>query len=275
MQISKYQRDSFRQTVLKHYNRSARHELPWRQPEADGTFDAYKIWVSELMLQQTQVTRVAPKYLEFLQKFPAVEALAKAPLSEVIITWQGLGYNRRAKFLWQAANELLQHNNGAVPSTFDELVALPGIGPNTAGAILAYVYNQPAIFIETNIRTVYFHHFFQQVNSVSDKEIAAVLGQTMDHQNPREFYWALMDYGTFLKQQGHGRISQSKHYAKQTAFEGSVRQIRGHTLRLLAERPLTGPELLKLLNDDRAATVVKQLLQEKLIAVDDNGYRLA
>lgn len=275
MQPDEDQTASFRQTVWAHYDRSARHELPWRQPEADGTFDPYKIWVSELMLQQTQVTRVIPKYLAFLQSFPTLKALAKVQLSEVLIAWQGLGYNRRAKFLWQAANDVLQQSSGVVPSTLEELTALPGIGPNTAGAILAYAYNQPVIFVETNIRTVYFHHFFQSKAAVADKEIEDLLRQTIDQQNPREFYWALMDYGTYLKRQGHGKISQSKHYKKQSMFEGSVRQIRGRVLRLLAERSHTRSELMALLGDSRAPAVVKQLLHEKLIVLDEHGYRLA
>jgi A/G-specific adenine glycosylase len=249
--------------------------LAWRQPEADGTFDPYKIWVSELMLQQTQVGRVIPKYVAFLHDFPTLEKLASAPLSEVLIAWQGLGYNRRAKFLWQAAQEIVRNGEGVFPSTLAGLMALPGIGQNTAGAILAYAFNRPAIFVETNIRTVYFHHFFQDREAVSDKEITELLEQTIDKQNPREFYWALMDYGTYLKQQGHGKISRSRHYKKQSAFEGSVRQIRGRVLRALAKRPHTGPELLALLDDSRAPAVLTQLQQEKLITAGEHGFRLA
>ncbi|CAN5421154.1 endonuclease III [soil metagenome] len=227
------------------------------------------------MLQQTQVSRVIPKYVAFLHDFPTVETLANAPLSEVLIAWQGLGYNRRAKFLWQAAQEIMRNGEGAFPSTLTGLMTLPGIGQNTAGAILAYAFNEPAIFVETNIRTVYFHHFFQDREAVSDREITELLEQTIDKQNPREFYWALMDYGTSLKQQGHGKISKSSHYKKQSVFEGSVRQIRGRALRALAKRPYARSELLALLDDTRAPAVLMQLQQEKLITTDEHGFRLA
>lgn len=264
------------------YDRHGRHELPWRQPEADGTFDPYKIWVSELMLQQTQVNRVIPKYEAFLRQFPDVSTLATANLGEVLVAWQGLGYNRRAQYLWLAARQLVEAHDGTVPSTLAELEALPGIGCNTAGAILAYAYNQPAIFVETNVRTVYFHHFFKDQQSVTDKELISLIKQTVPTEQGnttdlsyRDFYWALMDYGSYLKRQGHGNINQSKHYAKQSKFEGSARQVRGRALRVLAQGPMSRDDMLAALADERGTQVIEALEREGMISRTGETYRLA
>jgi A/G-specific adenine glycosylase len=132
MELSKRQKAEFLEILWKFYAQSGRGSLPWRQPEPDDSFDPYKIMVSELMLQQTQVARVIPKYQSFLEQFPDVQSLAMADLSDVLRVWQGLGYNRRAKFLWQAAGAIDVLGN--FPTTYEELVKLPGIGSNTAGA---------------------------------------------------------------------------------------------------------------------------------------------
>jgi A/G-specific adenine glycosylase len=165
MELSNQARQEFLEALWEHYARVGRGALPWRQPEGDGSFDPYKVMVSELMLQQTQVNRVIPKYTEFLQRFPTVQALSAAELGDVLRAWQGLGYNRRAKFLWQAAQQIDQL--GQFPNTLQDLVKLSGIGVNTAGAILAYAFNQPAVFVETNIRTVYTHHFFEDRTDIA------------------------------------------------------------------------------------------------------------
>lgn len=274
MKLTETQVADFQQAVLAHYDQHARHSLPWRIPEADGSFDAYKIWVSELMLQQTQVGRVIPKYEAFLARFPTVQTLAAAELGEVLIAWQGLGYNRRAKFLWQAAQQVVQHHGGEVPATLAELVSLPGIGHNTAGAILAYAFNQPVVFVETNIRTVYFHHFFNDETDISDKQLLPLIEQTMTTE-PRDFYWALMDYGSYLKKQGQGKIAKSKHYSKQSAFEGSARQLRGRVLRLLAGGPMPAAELAEILADTRSEQIIEQLKQEGFIRKTGQDYQLA
>lgn len=228
--------------------------------------------VSEIMLQQTQAERVIPKYHQFLQMFPDVGALARAPLRDVLHVWQGLGYNRRAKFLWEAAKEITQR--GGFPCTIATLIELPGIGINTAGAIMAYAYNQPVIFIETNVRTVYIYHFFEGAEQVTDKDIADLVENTIDHHTPREFYWAVMDYGTHLKKQ-HGNISRlSSTYKKQSAFHGSKRQIRGAVIRMLTEKPHTLTELEVAISDDRLDEVIGDLLAEKLIQNTDDSYHL-
>jgi A/G-specific adenine glycosylase len=265
----------FNEILMQYYADYGRHDLPWRQPEPDGQFDPYKIMVSELMLQQTQVARVIPKFNEFLINFPSVAALATASLGDVLIAWSGLGYNRRAKFLWQAAQAITAAHNGRFPQTLAELVTLPGVGKNTAGAILAYAYNQPVLFLETNIRTVYIHHFFHNQTDVPDVAMLEVLNDTLDHTNPREFYWALMDYGTYLKKTVGNLSRHAKGYAKQSRFEGSRRQIRGQVLKLLAAQSLTLPELADRIPDERLAAVVTDLLAEKLITrIDDQRLAL-
>lgn len=203
--------------------------MPWR----DDT-RPYYVLVSELMLQQTQVARVVPKFLAFIERFPDEKTLAAARLSEVLKLWQGLGYNRRAKYLHEAAKKIVHDFGGTFPENETDILNLPGVGKNTAGAILAYAFNRPSIFIETNIRTVYIHHFFADDFDVTDKQIIAKLEATIDHKNPRKFYQALMDYGSWLKMNGVKNNARSKHYKKQSKLAGSVREMRGEILRRLA-----------------------------------------
>lgn len=265
---------TFQQTVWQYYRRHGRHDLPWRLPDADGAFNPYHILVSEIMLQQTQVPRVLPKYKAFLQVFPDIKTLATAPLSEVLAQWSGLGYNRRAKFLRQAAGTVMQRHRGRLPDTPAELTALPGIGPNTAGAILAYAFNRPVVFIETNIRTVYIHHFFADQTGVADKDLAVLAGETLPHDNVREWYWALMDYGTHLKQTVGNTARASKTYAKQSTFQGSRRQIRGQVLKALLSGPRTTAELAEHIADERLADVLNDLGNEGLVVRLDGAYQL-
>lgn len=267
--------DTFHKLVWDYYDRHGRHDLPWRVPEADGAFDPYKVLVSELMLQQTQVPRVIPKYHEFLAKFPDVKTLAQASLGEVLVAWSGLGYNRRAKFLWQAAQKIQTEFGGIFPKMFEELVTLPGVGKNTAGAILAYAYNTPVVFLETNIRSVYIHHFFNDQTDVPDRAIAERVAQTLPKENAREWYWSLMDYGTHLKQTVGNVSRASKSYKKQSAFHGSKRQIRGLVIRELGKGPKREVELLELAVDDRTLIVLKELEAEAMIGRDGDQYKLA
>jgi len=266
---------AFTDTVWQHFTAFGRHDLPWRSPEPDGSFDPYKILVSEIMLQQTQVQRVIPKYHEFLTRFPDAETLAGAPLGDVLTAWNGLGYNRRAKFLWQAAQAVLQSHGGKFPADADALVQLPGVGKNTAGAVMAYAFNMPVPFIETNIRTVYIYHFFQNQQGVSDAELLAVIKQTIDTKDPRTWHWALMDYGTFLKQTMGNLNKLSKAYARQAPFQGSKRQIRGQVIRLLSGRPHSQAELTRAISDDRLAGVLTDLLHESMIKKRAGLYSLA
>lgn len=264
----------FQQTVLGHYRVHGRHDLPWRQLEADGTLDPYRVLVSELMLQQTQVSRVIPKFEAFMHQFPTLASLAAAPLADVLRAWNGLGYNRRAKFLRQAVQVVVRDHGGVLPETTTELVNLPGVGVNTAGALLAYVHNKPAVFVETNVRTVFIYHFFADKGQVSDRDIADIVAQTLP-DNPREWYWALMDYGTHLKQTVGNANTRSKHYVRQSTFHGSRRQIRGQVLRLLSSGPQNNKQLAKLIPDERLSGVLDDLCREGLVQRRDQWCDLA
>jgi len=260
----------FRQEVNNYYAQHGRHDLPWRQPESRGGFDPYKILVSELMLQQTQVNRVIPKYHEFLQAFPDVNNLTAAPLGEVITVWSGLGYNRRAKYLHEAARQISKL--GSFPNTITELVKLPGVGKNTAGAIVAYAYNQPEVFVETNIRTVYIHHFLMHTPGISDSQITGLVEATLCKTHPREWYWALMDYGSYLKREIGNLNKLSKVYSKQSAFIGSKRQLRGKVLRELAHKPRHLSEFT--IDDYWLPEILETLVTEGLIRCSEGVYRL-
>lgn len=239
-------------------------DMPWRNDTRP-----YYVLVSELMLQQTQVPRVIPKFNAFIAKFPNEKALAKASLAEVLKYWQGLGYNRRAKYLHEAAKMIVDEFGGTFPESETDLLRLPGVGKNTAGALRAYSFNQPAIFIETNIRTVYIHHFFNDRFDVDDKEIVDLLRRTIDMEHPKEFYWALMDYGSWLKANGVRNNASSRHYRKQTPLSGSVREVRGKLLALLAAE---GDILISYLEheyqgDDRLNTAINGLEKDGLVTI--------
>lgn len=267
-------KEHFRLRVWSYYQREGRHDLPWRSVEADGRLDVYKVLVSEVMLQQTQVSRVILKFNAFIAKYPTVALLAKASQGEVLRVWSGLGYNRRAKFLHQAAKTIVKRYGGTIPRSKAELIQLPGVGVNTAGAILAYGFNQPVVFIETNIRSVFIHHFFEVRNQVSDMAITQLLEQTLDRGKPREWYWALMDYGAMLKQQNTNPARRSKHHVIQSKFEGSRRQLRGQVLRTLSERSYTVKVLKTTITDERLSSVLDELQREKLIRLIGRSYTL-
>lgn len=225
---------TLRREVLGYYRAHGRHDLPWRK-----TKDPYKIMVSEIMLQQTQVPRVIEKYKEFLKAFPTIQALSKASLADVLKIWSGLGYNRRAKFLHDAAKKVMKEYKGRMPKTAEELEELPGIGPYTARAIAAFAYNTPSFFIETNIRTVFIHHLFSHTLKVNDRQLLVYIEEAMKGQDPREWYAALMDYGSFLKQTVGNASQRSAHHVKQKAFKGSMREARGLVLKALHNGGLT------------------------------------
>ncbi len=259
-----------RERVLAEYASHGRHELPWRT-----TRDPYRILVSEVMLQQTQVERVIPYYHAFLERFPNVTALSGAPLSAVLKAWQGLGYNRRAKMLHEAAKAVVREHGGVFPTTEEALRSLPGVGPYTAGAVAAFAYNTDVLIIETNIRTVVTHHCFSDRDSVSDAEVLEVLKKAHPSGDSRTWYWALMDYGSRLKRSGVRINAKRKGYTKQTSFSGSDRQARGALLRELAKGP--SRSLIGILGDDRKKQVQAQLtalMAEGLIEKRGSAYRL-
>lgn len=264
---------SFQKTIWDYYA-IHRRDLPWRRPNTDGTFDPYHILVSEMMLQQTQVSRVIPKHQAFLNAFPTLESLAASSLPTVLGMWSGLGYNRRAKYLLEATKVIAAEHAGAFPVRKEQLVTLPGIGPNTAAAILVYSFNQPLVFIETNIRSVYLHHFFSGESAVSDRQLMPLIEQTLPMDTPREWYWALMDYGTYLKTTQPNPSRASRHHSKQSRFEGSRRQIRGLVLKQLLRGSATEKALHELVADSRLEEVLNQLAKEGLITKKHRTYHL-
>lgn len=269
LQISRFQRQ-----VKQYYHQNGRHGLLWRLPDQTGGFDPYKILVSEVMLQQTQVGRVTVKYQEFLRVFPNLQTLARGAFPDVLRAWSGLGYNRRAQYLHRAGGLIMRDFGGRIPENTEQLVHLPGIGPNTAAAILTYSFNKPVVFIETNIRTVYLHHFFADEKEVPDSRLLPYIGATLDTKNPRQWYWALMDYGSFLKTSVSNPSRRSRHYSKQSAFEGSRRQIRGKVLKTLLENSRTPEQLKKYIADERLESVLQELAKEGLIRFNARTYSL-
>ena len=221
----------FRRTVWQYWKANGRHDLPWRK-----TKDPYRILVSEMMLQQTQVPRVIGKYKPFIKKFPTVKKLAGAKLADVLKEWSGLGYNRRGKYLRDGAIEILERHKGKILNVYSELVELPGVGDYTAKAVRVFAFNEPDALIETNIRTAFVHHFYSSVlqkTAIADSKILPLAIEAAKGQDQREWHWALMDYGAYLKRSGIRNNHRSAHYTKQSKFEGSLRQIRGAILREL------------------------------------------
>jgi A/G-specific adenine glycosylase len=262
----------FIKTVWRYYKAHGRHDLPWRK-----TTNPYRILVSELMLQQTQVVRVLPKYQAFLKLFPTARRLAAAPLGDVLTAWQGLGYNRRAKFLWQTAQVVEKEHRGKWATTLAGLRVLPGIGAYTAGAVMNFAYNQPIPLIETNIRTVYLHHFFHDSHGVADADLLPLIERTLDRENPREWNWALMDYGAYLKTTVGNINTRSRTYKKQSPFKESNRYVRGAILRTLSTGRCTKAALFKQLADiekERGELALAALQNEGLVVKDKNNYRL-
>lgn len=263
---------SFRKTV-KDYYRSSGRDLPWRH-----TNNPYRIVISEIMLQQTQVSRVLIKYPEFLRLFPHWKSLSQASTARVIKAWQGLGYNRRALALKEIARHVVNDYGGRLPRTPEALALFPGIGPATAASICAFAFNKPVVFIETNIRRVFLYHFFSRRTDVSDSELLPLITATLDKQNPREWYWALMDYGSYLAKKVENPNRKSKHYSKQSKFVGSRRQTRGAILKLLSDNSsMTMQDIITLLPDQRQRVVelLGELVKEKFLQHKNNRYKLA
>ena len=256
---------AFQQTVYDYYERHGR-DLPWRK-----TVDPYRILVSEVMLQQTQVPRVLLKYEAFMRRFPDIATLAAASLHDVLDAWQGLGYNRRALMLRQAAERIVASCGGIVPREEESLLLLPGIGHATARGVRAFAFNEPVILIETNIRAVFIHHFFDHDEIVADSALRALVDETIDRKNPRSWYNALMDYGTFLKKAYANPARRSAHHQRQSPFEGSVRQVRGAIVRYtLGEVRLLETTLIQSLpfGTERIKGVLDQLEREGIILRD-------
>lgn len=228
--------------------------MPWRTDTRP-----YYVVVSEIMLQQTQAHRVLGKFQSFVKRFPDWKTLAKASTREVLQEWSGLGYNRRALYLKRIAETITTQGktSGTLPKTFEELRTLPGIGPNTAGSILAFAYNIPYPFIETNIRSVFIHFFFPEIEKregkkackkISDDQLIPFIKKALTDpkikKNPREWYYALMDYGSMLKKTLPNPSRRSAHHVRQKPFKGSNRELRSRILKLVMEKKRTEKEIV-------------------------------
>lgn len=275
----------FKEKIWNFY-RHHKRSFPWRQ-----TTNLYKILISEVMLQQTQTERVLPKYESWIKRFPDFQTLAQAPLSEILKYWKGLGYNRRALYLKEIAHSMskLKDKNITKIQYFellDFLQKLPGIGENTAAAIVVFVYNKPLVFIETNIRRVFIHEFFsdatiQQFNNqktIHDNQLMPLIEQTFDRKNPRQWYYALMDYGSMLGQTIENPNRKSVHYAKQSKFEGSLRQVRGKILSLLTSTPtiriVEAKKILHIKHEEQFEKALRELEKEGFITRVDQAVWL-
>lgn len=250
--------DGFRELVRSEGARLYR-DLPWRR-----TRDPYIVWLSEVMLQQTQVARVETRMPAWLERFPNIEALAEAPTADVLAAWQGMGYNRRALALQRAAREIAEQHGGVFPREARALEALPGIGPATAQGIRSFAFDLPGVYLETNVRTVFLHHFFPDVPGVPDRELVPLVraacpaaraageadGECMEghatpfdaEDTPRSWYYALLDYGAHLKKEVPNPSRRSATYARQSRFEGSRRQKRAEVVRILLDAKAVGED---------------------------------
>jgi A/G-specific adenine glycosylase len=258
--------------VLSYYNNHGR-EMDWRD-----TTDPYLILVSEIMLQQTQVERVKIKFPEFIEAFPDFASLAAAPLDNVLFVWQGMGYNRRAIAIQKCAIRVINEYNGILPADVDLLATFPGIGRATASSIAAFAFNLPVVFIETNIRRVFIHFFFSGTDTVSDPDLLPIVEKSLYKENPRVWYWALMDLGSALKKTVPNPNRRSVHYSKQSPFEGSDREIRGSIIRmLLAEPGMSEKQLLAIRIDNpaRIKKILAALISEGFIVIQKNRFFLA
>ena len=261
----------FQELIYGYYREHAR-DLPWRR-----TDDPYRILISEVMLQQTQVERVREKYEEFIYVFPTFSALADSSLTDVLTLWQGLGYNRRAFSLLKSARIVTSVYGGVIPGTVDELSRLPGVGKATAAAVLVFAFGIPLAFIETNIRRVFIDCFFREGERVSDRSIIPLVEETLHRADPRNWYYALMDYGAMMgkRPSGPNPNRKSLHYHRQTPFGGSDRKIRGEILRMLLSEPRLPASVISLragVDPERIVSILESLEKDGMVREEEGMY---
>ena len=256
---------------IQHWHSVNKPDLPWRK-----TKNPYHVLVSEVMLQKTQISRVLIKYPRFLKAFPTIQSLANAPLRRVLSVWQGMGYNRRGLYLQKAAKEIMQKHGGNVPKDVSLLDMLPGIGPYSARAIACFAYGACEPFIETNIRRVIIYEFFPRKKKVPDTEILQVLRQIQPPCFQREWYWALMDYGREGLKHIPNANRNSRHYVKQSKFEGSPRYIRAKIISYLLEnKKATMEEIHASLEKDKYLTWLKNTDMHRMLVRLQNEHLIA
>ncbi|MHA1636407.1 MAG: Fe-S cluster assembly protein HesB [Candidatus Thorarchaeota archaeon] len=262
--------ESFQTMIMDWWSENAR-DLPWRR---DPT--PYNVLVSEIMLQQTQVSRVIPKYLEFLQKYPTLESLAESNTKELVQIWCGLGYNRRALWLKDAAGQITER--GSFPEEVPELRKLKGVGPYTSRSILIFAFNEDVAAVDTNIRRVLIASGFA-TEDTSEKDLQGVADVILLKGRSSDWHNALMDYGSDVLTSSTTGIAPT---SKQPKFKGSTRQMRGKIVRILSENDsLTLSEIVSSLNiegkkETELESILEQLICDKLVdSTDGRKYRIA
>lgn len=262
--------DTFQQKIFTWW-KSHKRDLPWRH-----TRDAYKIFVSEVMLQQTQVSRALPKYEEFLHAFPDVSALARASVADVLRVWKGMGYNRRALYMREAAKSVVAYHKGQFPTNEHDLCALSGLGRYTARAILVFAYEQDVAMVDTNIRQILVHEFF---SDVPQKE--RIIEETADLVLPRGKSWdwhqALMDYGALELKNERPKVKKKSATVKRIPFRQTDRFFRGRIVDSLREKKMRSSDLidshvrLYRTKPESLARIIGKLKEDGLIE-ETNGY---
>jgi len=256
----------FQKKVFTFYRRNKR-QLPWRM-----TKDPYKILLSEFMLQQTQVNRVVSYYEKWIARWPTIQALAAAPLPEILQMWMGLGYNTRAVYLHRTAKKIVTEFEGDVLKAVTQYKQLPGIGKYTSQAVQIFVGNADMVTIDTNIRRIFISEF-DLVETISDKELWLLAEACLPRGKSRDWHNALMDYGA-LHLTAHRTGIRPK--TQQSRFEGSNRQIRAKILRCLLTENMSISKLEKNVGVEHARLrlVLEKMRTEKIIGKRNNIYHV-
>lgn len=282
--------NKFQKYILNWYRKNNRDYLPWRVTKTRAV-SPYEIFVSEIMLQQTQVARVLEKYPQFLKAFPTIRSLAEAPLKKVLRVWQGMGYNRRARYLKEAAEIMVKNYKGIVPADPALLRALPGVGSYTAGAIVCFAYNKPVAFLDTNIRKTllkwFFYAYYNKLprhnivvslarkDKIDDGELLKIAESVYYTKNPRKWHYALMDYGAVILAKEKGLLERIKSYHKQSRFEGSTRYWRSKIVKYLLQYEQASGEELQALVSGEIKPLLSSLARDGLIEATSPGpYRI-
>jgi len=231
--------------------------------------------VSEVMLQQTQVSRVIPKYNEFIRVFPTIQVLAQAQTASVLRLWKGMGYNRRALYLKQASEAILRLHNGVFPASEEALVKLPGVGSYTARAILVFSFKKDITMVDTNIRKIITNFFFQDQKQ-PEKAIQEVADQLVPRGKSWEWHQALMDFGAAsqieIKKHPPAEGSKIKKDENKIPFKQSTRFFRGRIMDLVRTGDWEEVKLIETLivrygkDEDFYKEVTEILLHEGLLA---------
>lgn len=267
MKLKKDRIAKFRKIIFDWWQ-THRRDLPWRR-----THDPYKIFVSEVMLQQTQVLRVIPKYVEFTETYPTASSLAKAPVADVLRIWKGMGYNRRALYLKRAAEAVVNDYGGRFPKSEKELRKLPGLGTYTAAAILVFAYGENVALVDTNIRQIITHFFFHDKKQ-KEKIIQEVADALVPAGKSWEWHQALMDYGALELKKVPGAVK------KQKPFKDSDRFYRGRIIDRLREGNVRDFILLKELQhaydkpEDDLLRIVESLIKDGLVEREKGTLQL-